>query len=269
MRLLLCSALLAAVCAAQAPNTLTPAEKKAGWRLLFDGHGMTGWQAATADSWTIEDGCLKSLPGARLRQDLISTDKFKDFEMTFEWKVAPGSNSGVKYLIQDTVLVDPHQMPQPLGGFERQVAYAMEHRTAKPELVQPKSDAQIYPVAYEYQVIDDERHPDAKRNPSSRAGALYRMAAPAQAAARPVGEFNQGRIVKRGNHVEHWLNGVKVVDTELDSAEVRAQIESRWPVGHPVCDLLEKMPRAETPVGLQNHGDVAWFRNIRIRTLAR
>ncbi len=268
MRLLACLTLTATLCAAQVPNTLSPAERKAGWRLMFDGKTMKGWQAATADSWTIEDGCLKSLPGAKLRQDMISTEKFTDFEMAFEWKVAPGSNSGVKYLIQDTVLVDPHQVPPGTGGFEKQVGWSIGHRTARAEAVAAGADAQIYPVAYEYQVIDDERHPDAKRNPSSRAGALYRMAVPSQAAAKPVGEFNQGRIVKRGHHVEHWLNGVKVVDADLDSAPVREQIEARWPAGNPVRDLLEKMPHPACPVGLQNHGDTAWFRNVKIRALS-
>jgi len=153
-------------------------------------------------------------------------------------------------------------------SFEKQVAYAMQHRSAKRELVQG-SGAQVYPVAFEYQVIDDERHSDAKAHASSRAGALYRMVVPSQFAAKPAGEFNQGRIVVRGKHVEHWLNGVKVVDTDLDAAEIRKQIEVRWEPGHPVRELLEKMPKTKCPVSLQHHGDTAWFRNVKIRALGQ
>ena len=267
MKTILLSALCASLALAQTPNTLTPEEKAAGWQLLFDGRTMQGWSRAGADAWTVEDGTLKSLPRPLLREDLISDGVYSDFEFTFEWKVAPGANSGVKYKIQELVLADPGQVPDSKIPFEAQLAYEMQHRTARRELVRPGSDAQIYPVAFEYQVIDDARHPDALRNPSSRAGSLYRMTAPSTAAARPVGDYNQGRIVVRGMHVEHWLNGVKVVDTTLDAPEVRKSIESRWAPGHPVRDLLEKMPKARTPVGLQHHGDTAWFRNLKLRPL--
>ncbi len=98
-----------------------------------------------------------------------------------------GANSGVKYLIQDSVLVDPRQLPEGARlNFEQQVGWFLQHRSAKRELVQPGSGAQVYPVAFEYQVIDDRKHIDALYNASSRAGALYRMAAPSQSAARPA-----------------------------------------------------------------------------------
>lgn len=256
----------AALALAQAPNTLTPAEKAAGWQLLFDGHSLKNWHAPAPGAWAIEDGCLKSLGKPVLREDLISTGTYGDFEMTFEWKLAPGSNSGVKYRIQDTVFVDGGQLPNRMP-FEQQVAYFMKTRSAKKELVKPGSDAQIYPIAFEYQVIDDAKHPDALRNPSSRAGALYRMAAPTQAAAKPIGEFNQSRIVLRGKHVQHFLNGVKVVEIDLDAPQVRASIEQRWAAGNPVRELLETMPKSLTPVAIQHHNDVAWYRNVKIRPL--
>jgi hypothetical protein len=266
MRTLLLSLCLALAAAAQTPNTLTAAEKKEGWKLLFDGRSMKGWQPVPADAWAVEDGCLKSLSHPLLREDLISRASYGDFELRFDWKVAPGSNSGVKYKIQDNVLVDDHQVPERMS-FEKQVAYFLRTRSGKRELVKKGSDAQMYPVAFEYQVIDDSKHPDALHNLSSRAGALYRMAAPAQAAARPVGEFNEARIIVRGMQVEHWLNGVKVVETRLDAPEVRKSIEQRWAADNPVRDLLEKLPRARCPISLQNHNDVAWYRNIRIREL--
>ena len=264
--------LLAAACAAlafaQAPNTLTEQEKAAGWKLLFDGKTMQGWSRAAADAWVVEGGALKSLPKPLLREDLISAESFGDFELSFEWKVAPGANSGVKYKIQELVLADPAQLPDRKIPFEAQLAYEMKHHVSKRELVRAGGDAQVYPVAFEYQVIDDARHPDALRNPSSRAGSLYRMAAPTRAAARPVGEYNEGRIVVRGVHVEHWVNGEKVVDTTLDAPAVRQSIEARWAPGHPVRELLEKMPKPQCPVGLQHHGDTAWFRSIKIRALS-
>lgn len=270
-RLILLTALVAgmdATAGAQAPNTLTPQEQREGWRLLFDGKSMKGWAPAAAGAWTVEEGCLKALPRPVLREDLMTLEEFGDFELLFEWKVAPGANSGVKYLIQDVVLVDEKQLPEGMRlNFEQQVGWFLEHRSAKRELVRAGSGAQVYPVAFEYQVIDDRRHPDALLNASSRAGALYRMAAPAQAAAWPAGEFNQGRIVLRGLQVEHWLNGVKVVDIRLDDPQVRHSVERRWKEGNPVRRLLVEIPKRKTPVALQHHNDEVWFRNLKIREL--
>lgn len=259
----------AARSSAAQPESRRPAGAEAnGWKALFDGRSFAGWRPAAEGAWAIEDGCMKAVPRPALREDLVSTDEFGDFELEFEWKVAPGANSGVKYLIQDTVLVDEKQLPEGMRlSFEQQVGWFLTHRSAKRELVQAGSGAQVYPVAFEYQVIDDRRHPDALFNAASRAGALYRMAAPLQAAARPAGEFNQGRIVLRGLHVEHWLNGVKVVDVRLDDPQVRASIEKRWPAGNPVRRLLEEIPKRRSPIALQHHNDAAWFRNIRIREL--
>lgn len=269
-RLLVFAAWLAAAwpAGAQAPNTLTPQERRDGWKLLFDGKSMKGWRPAAADAWAAEDGCLKAVPRPVLREDLLTLEEFGDFELSFEWKVAPGANSGVKYLIQDVALVDGRQLPEGMRlNFEQQVGWFLEHGGAKRELVRAGSGAQVYPVAFEYQVIDDGRHPDALLNRSSRAGALYRMAAPAVAAAKPAGEFNEGRIVLRGLHVEHWLNGKKVVDIRLDDAQVRESVQKRWPEGHPVRRLLTEIPKRRTPVALQHHNDEAWFRNLKIRAL--
>lgn len=250
------------------PNTLSPEEQRTGWKLLFDGSSFRGWLPAAEGAWTLEDGCIKAVPRPVLREDLVTTEEFGDFELVFEWKVAPGANSGVKYLIQDSVLVDEKQLPEGARmSFEQQVGWFLIHRSAKRELVRPGSGAQVYPVAFEYQVIDDRRHIDALYNASSRAGALYRMAAPSQSAARPAGEFNEGRIVLRGLHVQHWLNGVKVVDIRLDDPQVRASIEKRWPADNPVRKLLVEIPKRRSAIALQHHNDAAWFRNIRIRPL--
>ena len=142
MRTLLLSLCLALAASAQAPNTLTPAEKKDGWKLLFDGKSMQNWRPVPADAWAVEDGCLKSLSHPLLREDLISRQSYGDFELKFEWKVAPGSNSGVKYKIQDSVLVDDHQTPQRMP-FEKQVAYFMKTRSGKRELVKKIGRAHV------------------------------------------------------------------------------------------------------------------------------
>jgi hypothetical protein len=260
--------LLPALALAQTPpNRLSTEERAAGWRLLFDGQTMDGWSKPHfPNTWTIEDGCLKSVANPRLREDLISLQAYGDFELAWEWKVAPGSNSGVKYKIQQAVLIDEKQLPH-LMPFEEQVAFELTHQQASYDKVTPGGGAQVYPVAFEYQLIDDATHPDAKAKAESRAGALYSMVAPSRAAARPVGEWNQSRIVLRGLHVEHWLNGVKVVETDLDAPAVRAHIEKRWANAERVRKLLIDLPKARCPVSLQHHNDVAWFRNIRVLEL--
>lgn len=134
MRLCVAAAavLLPLACFAQTPNTLSAEEKAAGWRLLFDGKTMAGWNDATGgDSWTIADGCIHAKPHPRVRGDLISHDTFRDFELSAEWRIAPGSNTGLKYLIQKTALVD-HARPRPRGTrFEDMVADAIEHPVAE------------------------------------------------------------------------------------------------------------------------------------------
>lgn len=257
--------------AAQAPNQLTPAEAKAGWKLLFDGKSFNGWRQAGGSNdfpgWNIDSGTIHSLSRPPLREDLFTTGEYGDFELVFEWRVAPKANSGVKYRIQDSFLVDEEQITPRPRRFELQVEYEAVHRQARREKVRPGSGAQEYPIAFEYQVIDDAGHPDSARNLTSRAGALYRMAAPSKPMARPVGEWNQARIVVRGVHAEHWLNGEKVVDTDLTSPEVRANIHERWKDSPTVLKLLTEIPKRRTPIAIQHHNDEAWYRNIKIRPL--
>ena len=126
---------------------------------------------------------------------------------------------------------------------------------------------QEYVVGFEYQALDNERHPDAKRGTSHQSGALYDIFSPAKDATRPVGEFNHSRLVVKGDHIEHWLNGEKVVDGSLKAPEIAAGVEKRWGKDSPVYNLLVNQPRKECQISLQNHGDEAWFKNIRIRRL--
>jgi hypothetical protein len=271
MRLALLALLLAAYAPAQPVNSLTPEEKSAGWMLLFDGVSFQGWvdpnlKHPPAHAWTVQDGCIKTVPHASMREDLMTVEKFRDFEMTFDWKVAPGANSGVKYRIQDRILMDRDKLRRDVP-FEQAVEYEYQNRPSKREALGPSQAYEEYPVAFEYQVIDSVHHPDALRGPKYRAAALYGMVPPSETADRPAGEWNTSRLVVRGKHVEHWLNGVKVVDTSLDAPEVRASIEKRWRNAPGIRALLLDQPVAEGPVALQHHVDEAWFRNIKIRRL--
>ena len=241
-----------------------PCPGQSGWVAIFDGKTMAGWddprqKVPPGDGWTIDDGCLKANAGAYITEDLFTKDVFRDFELAWERKVGPGVNSGVKYRIQDRVFVAQHTA---VRGFEALVNYSTQNRpAARPD------HGQEYVVGFEYQILDNTRNSDAKAGISHQAGALYDIVGPSKDVTRPVGEFNESRLVVKGNHVEHWLNGEKVVETDLDSALAAERIARRWGVGTPVTIDLTKQPRKECPISLQNHGGDTWFRNIRIRRL--
>lgn len=219
--LIVAAALACAGPAMAQTNTLSAAEKAAGWQLLFDGKSMDAWrgyQKPTSD-WKVEGGTLA--PDPKASGDLITKEQFASFELSFEWKISPKGNSGVMY-----------------------------HVTEAPE--------RSYHSGPEYQVLDNSRG----EPPLQRAGALYDLYAPSVDATKPVGEFNQARLVVKGNHVEHWLNGQKVTEYELGSADFKAKVAGSkfkaWP------------PFAASPSGhiaLQNHGDDVWYRNLKIRPL--
>lgn len=222
---------------AQAPQPtaaqLTAEEQSAGWRLLFDGVTTNGWRGFKkpgfpAKGWLVDAGSLKHLASGGQPSadsgDIITVATFNDFDLRFEWKIAPAGNSGVKYLVT-------------------------EERDG--------------PIAHEYQLIDDARHPDAKIGPTRTTAALYDvMAAPANKPLKPVGEFNTGRILVTGLHVEHWLNGVKVLEYELGSSALkRAKANSKFK------DVPGWEDKIRGHILLQDHGDEVWFRNIRVREL--
>ncbi len=252
---------------AQTLNQLSPAEKAAGWKLLFDGKTFQNWADPTkksppGDAWSIEDNCLKANTRPKIREDLFSVDKFHNFELEFDWKISKAGNSGVKYRIQRALPVGPRSIYSDAKRFEETVLAELKNPHTTRQTMQEE-----YVVGFEYQVIDDAENKDAKSTNLHTAGALYDMVAPTNVVLKPVGEFNHSRIVLKDNHVEHWLNGTKVVDAMLNSEAVKKSVAKRWTAGSPMYHLLVDQPERKCPISLQNHNDAAWFRNIKIRPL--
>jgi hypothetical protein len=211
-------------------NKLSDEEKAAGWQLLFDGKSTHGWRKykgkTVPDAWKVIDGALvlRHEPG-KSEGDIVTVDEFGDFELSLEWKIAPGGNSGIMYRVTE---LDP--VPWASGP--------------------------------EYQLLDNARHPDG-RSPWTTAASCYALYAPSRDATRPVGEWNRTRIVAKGNHVEHWLNGEKVVTYELGSPDWKEHLRK---------SKFMRMPRfgiaRRGHIDLQDHGDEVAFRNIKIRSLS-
>ena len=243
-------------CAAAAPNTLTDAEKAAGWTLLWDGRTLDGWvgekggcKAPPAKGWKIEDGVLTVLPHSRITPegkweklppevaalggggDLVTVKEYKDFELQLDFRLTRAANSGIKYFYN----------PKLFKG-----------------------------TCEEYQILD-AAHPDSTKGRDGkcrRVASLYDMIpANAEGVVKPLGEWNTAKIVSKGNVVEHWLNGVRLISYERGGAAFRAAVAaSKY--------AKEQKPGehwGETPVGrikLQDHGDsTVSFRNIKIREL--
>jgi hypothetical protein len=207
-------------------NTLSAAERAAGWRLLFDGKTTNGWRGYKMTSmppgWMAMDGTLmKDKP----TEDIVTTDSFGDFDLAFEWMLSPGGNAGVFYRASEE--------------YEK-----------------------VYWSGTEYQLLDDAGHPDG-RNALTSAGSNYALYAPSMKVVKPAGEWNSSRIVAKGTHVEHWLNGQKVVEYDYGSpdweAKVKASKFNEWPhYGRATRGLIAIQG---------DHSGVLALRNIKIREL--
>jgi hypothetical protein len=210
---------------------LTPAEKAAGWTLLFDGRSLEGWRGykkpdANGLRWKVEDGSMTlpsaTAPGTR-SGDIVSKDTFEQFELVLDWRVAPGGNSGVKYFILEDL-----------------------------------NSA----IGHEYQLIDDAQHADAKVGAHRQTAALYDVLPAADRPIKAGGEWNTTRIVVRGQTAEHWLNGKKVLQYELGSPMLKAAIQKSK-----FKDVARFGTRQNGHILLQDHNDQVWFRTIKIRRL--
>jgi 3-keto-disaccharide hydrolase len=211
-----------------APNTLTEKERGNGWRLLFDGKTTKGWHAYRGkdvpDKWKVIDGALVVSPkNGKHGGDICTDDNFGDFELAFEWKVTPGANSGVMYHVGEG------------------------------------EDAPYF-TGPEYQILDNKRHPDGRSKLTS-AASCYALYPPSEDVTRPVGEWNQSRIVVHGGKVEHWLNGKKVVAYEIGSADWNERVARSKFKAWKKFGTLKK-----GRIDLQDHGDEVSFRSLKIKT---
>ena len=238
--LLLAAFVLPMIACAQDPaplNTLTDAERANGWELLFDGETTDGWRGYNRDAfpdagWTVEDGVL-TIQGATgdvsgTGGDIVTTETYDDFILTLEWKIAKGGNSGIFYRAIE-------QEGQP-----------------------------IYWSAPEMQVLDNAHHPDATRgeNGNRKAGSLYDLIPAQPQNFTGHGEWQQVKIVADGPHVEHWMNGEKVLEYELWTPGWYERLRDSKFECHP-----EFGDAHEGYIGLQDHGTTAHFRNVKIKEL--
>ena len=211
--------------AQQGLNTLTPAEQADGWRLLFDGKTLEGWRAFTDAT---PPAGWNAVGGELVRQgtggDLMTAGQFDNFELRLEWKVNKSGNSGIMFRVTD-------------------------------------QGNQTYETGPEFQILDNAGHKDGK-DPMTSAGSNYAMHPPVRDVTRPLGEWNEVRLIVNGPHVEHWMNGVKLLEYELWSEDWNRRVKA---------SKFAKMPgygRARRGhLVLQDHGDPVSFRNIKIKPL--
>jgi hypothetical protein len=209
-----------------------PATAGAGdWVVLFDGSDLDHWRGFRRDdvpsAWRIENGTLAFVPGQGEGGDIITRNEFDNFELELEWRISEGGNSGIFYRVKE----------------------GPDYRYT-------------WQTGPEFQVLDNAGHSDGLV-PEHTAGANYALHAPARDVTRPVGEWNTVRLVVNGGHVEHWLNGEKIVEFDQWSDEWQALVDA---------SKFSTMPGygryREGHIALQDHGDLVWYRNIRIRPLS-
>lgn len=208
-------------------NQLTESEKAAGWALLFNGKSLDGWRTYRgtdiADGWTVQDGLLIKQAGVA-GGNIITTKKFRDFELSWEWKVEPKGNNGLKYFV-------------------------IEERPGAP--------------GHEYQLLDDDGHPDGKVGPKRQTASFYDVLPPAaDKVLNKPGEWNTSRLVVNGNTVQHWLNGKLVLEYILGSPEVATALtQSKFKNAKGFGDKVDGY------IMLTDHQDGCAFRNIKLREL--
>ena len=222
---------LASACTEKKPadNILSKEEIKAGWTLLFDGKTLNGWRNFRQDTitgWIVEDGTLKALGlGSDLYGYIVTDKQYENFDLTLDWKIAPEANSGILYLVQEDTFKTP------------------------------------YETGPEYQLIDDVNFPQPLEE-WQKTGANYAMNIAENKELKPAGEWNTARILVDHGHVEHWLNGKKVVEYELWSDDWKSRVAAgKWKDYPAYCSAKKGH------ISLQDHGSIVWFRNIKLREL--
>lgn len=210
-------------------NTLSKKEINEGWELLFDGKTIDKWKTfngGEVTGWKIINGELhNSGVGSDHGGDIVTKKQYDNFELYFEWKIAPESNSGVFFHVQEGL-----------------------------------TDA-IYESGPEYQLLDDKGWP-TKLEDYQYSGSNYGMHAPKNAKVVPVGEWNSSKIIVNGAHVENWLNGVKTVEYDLWTDEWnKLKAHSKW------ANAPHYGMGKTGHIGLQDHGGLTMFRNIKIREI--
>jgi len=219
---------------------------KNGEYIIFDGTTLNGWRgynkAYVPNKWSIEDGSLKFSrnPNAEKPEggDIIFAHDFKNFELSFDWKISEAGNSGVFFLAKEV------------------------------------KDQPIYISSPEYQILDNEKHPDAKMgvNGNRKSASLYDMIAATPQNSKPAGEWNNSKIVVKGNKIEHYQNGVKVVEYTVrtkdwtDLLQASKFSEKNWPVAFELLNNVGGDTQSGV-IGFQDHGDDVWFKNIKVKVL--
>jgi Domain of Unknown Function (DUF1080) len=214
-----------------ADNQLSTEEKQQGYKLLFDGKTMDGWhsyQHQPAQSWSVDSGVLhckgSSANYGAITADLVTNAMYENFDLNLDWKISPKGNSGILYMVTED---NPYS----------------------------------YLSGPEYQIIDDKNFPE-KIEDWQMTAANYAMNPAPAARPNPVGEWNHARIVVNKGHVEHWLNGTKVVEYELYSDDwKKRKMVGKWK------DVTTYAQSKQGHITFQNHGSEAWFKNIRIKKL--
>ncbi|MFW5972417.1 MAG: 3-keto-disaccharide hydrolase [Bacteroidota bacterium] len=230
------TAFLLAACGSQEVDTIAQSAsggastaQTGDWQVLFDGDDLDHWRGFKRDDvpagWQIQDGVLAFVPGED-GGDLVTREQYENFELELEWRISEGGNSGIFYRVSED-----------------------------------SQYGRTYDTGPEMQILDDDSHADGLTE-KHRTGSNYALHAPAVDAVNPVGEWNSVRIVADGAHVEHWLNGEKVVEYEQWSDEWQQLVEASKFVDFPGYGQYR-----EGHIALQDHGDPVWFRNIRIRQL--